>query len=224
MSDETAILERTFDRLTVVRACAPVVRVWADGKERTFPAVLCRCACGNPTLVQVTIERLLAKVRPTRSCGCLRRDRMLKPIPDGTRIGTRVVTGFAGINDRGEAVYHYVCDCSWKGKATGIVLRAALRNGVHTRCESCARTAPRAPTRQPFSQGFAFGARVITGEAGRDGAGNALYTWHCPPCGRTGTIRAFQVNQIVRAGKPTTCGCASRGSHDPRVSTDARAA
>jgi hypothetical protein len=89
---------RTFGRWTVLW------RIESDKRGKAW--FRCRCVCG----VERDVEgaKLTKKTRPSRSCGCLRKERLHDLT--GRRFGRWIVIGRAK-NRRGQTYWHCKCDC-----------------------------------------------------------------------------------------------------------------
>lgn len=115
------IAGQKFGKLTAIR---PV------GKDGRIVTWLCRCECGNESIVRGS--NLKAKVRPVTSCGCARGFEDLI----GRRFGKWAVIERRGNDASRSARWLCRCDCG----AEGLVSSDALRNEQSASCGCGMRT------------------------------------------------------------------------------------
>ena len=106
----TDLTGRTFERLYVLGRIAATREAWWS----------CVCDCGRYT--RVTSHQLTSRVRPTRSCGCLR-DESNRTVRDLTGMRVNMLTAVRLV-DVSESGAFWLCRCDCGGEA--IRSRAAL--------------------------------------------------------------------------------------------------
>ena len=65
---------RIFDRLTVIKQ----VEDFIEPNGRHSAQWLCECCCNDHTVLKVKGVSLTRKTRPTRSCGCIGREKTIE--------------------------------------------------------------------------------------------------------------------------------------------------
>ena len=125
------LIGQKFNRLTVLED---------TGKRKNGSIIwLCQCDCGN--LCEISGGSLTRTNRPTRSCGCLKKETDKQPKGNvidlvGQKFGHLTVIQRDGSDNRGEAKWLCQCDC---GNTQLIsVLGSNLRSG-HTQSCGCER-------------------------------------------------------------------------------------
>lgn len=163
---------QVFGRLTALEPAENI------GKSTAWR---CRCECGKEVVVRTNS---LASGK-TRSCGCLRDEKMDLT---GDRYGMLTVLGRApGMG--GQGAWLCRCDC---GRETTVRM-CDLRTG-HTRSCGCL-------VRGPDLTGMRFGRLTVLERAGSVGKSAA---WRCRcDCGKEVTARADN----LRSGGTRSCGC-----------------
>jgi hypothetical protein len=86
-----------FGKLTVVSFHHKKERVYGN-KKRTFCYYLCKCDCGNETIVAK--DFLIRKKNPTKSCGCVSKNFLRSLTTTHGKSNTRLFRIWAHIKDR----------------------------------------------------------------------------------------------------------------------------
>jgi len=141
----------------------------------------CLCDCGK----EVSVYKNNLKSGKTRSCGCIRVERL-----EGQRFNKLTVLAEAGRGKHGEVLWKCLCDC---GKET-IVGAKELRKSEIKSC-GCIRVMR--------IEGQRFGRLTVIEEAGRKD-GKVLWRCLCD-CGNETTV----TSRNLRFGCVRSCGCIS---------------
>lgn len=141
----------------------------------------CQCDCGN--IIVVSGSCLRRKKNPTRSCGCLNKQKEI-----GKKYNHLTVLSYSHTNDRGELIWNCKCDC---GKNTTVKSRD-LHSGHKKSC-GCLYS--------PDLSGLTFGLLTVLERAYTNK--NVLY-WKCQ-C-KCGSIINVPTNNL-KSGNTSSCGC-----------------
>ena len=175
-----------FGRLTVIDMAQDYVERKSGRRRDRW---LCKCECGNQTIILG--NSLTKKKRPTKSCGCLRRE-----VEDlsGHVFGRLTILSRAPNKPNGRTAWYCVCDCGNQC----IVGTKELKNG-DTRSCGCLRD----DLMTINLLGKTFGKLTVINRAENNVDYDGAF-WECQcECG----------NKIITSGKrlmydhTTSCGC-----------------
>lgn len=193
------LTNQRFGRLVAIRP--------TEERDHGTVVWLCRCDCGN--VVLVSLQRL--KAGNTKSCGCLKSERVKKMNIErgaikkrygesgdesmiGRRFGRLVVKEFVGRTQDSFMAYRCACDC---GNEI-VCLKVNLTNGTTRSC-GCLR---RGAVSSNITIGSSFGELTVVEAVDRRfrPAGNVLWVCECS-CGRMAVASSAE----LRSGRKAKC-------------------
>ena len=151
---------------------------------------LCRCDCGNETIV---VGSNLRKGN-TKSCGCGIYNKQEKESKEiGKKYGKLTVVSFAGKTEYGKLLWNCKCDC---GNQV-IVQTGHLHSGAQKSCGKCYKL----PVNFKDETGNRYGKLLVISRA--ESKNNEAY-WNCQcDCGNTCIVSGAK----LRSGNTSSCGC-----------------
>lgn len=156
---------------------------------------LCRCDCGNATIV--TSGNLNSG--NTKSCGCLKPDRtseMHRLDLEGKKFGRLTAIERVGKNDHGQYNWRFECECGNKVVTNG----SSVKTG-HTRSCGCLHH-DIVSEKKVDLEGEVFGRLKVLERGEKDEGGQ--YHWECVcECGEHVSVR----HSSLIDGKTKSCGC-----------------
>ncbi|MCL2355717.1 MAG: AP2 domain-containing protein [Defluviitaleaceae bacterium] len=174
---ESKLIGKKHYRLTVIKK--------NESKEDYFD---CICDCGNT--VTINGSSLRKKPSPTKSCGCLRAERIRDLT--GKKFGKLTVLKKSDVKKRGRNMWDCICDCG--NKAT--VLGANLEKGVTKSC-GCLSKVP-----HEHMLGKKFGRLTVVRMSNIKKYGYTAWECICE-CGNETIVSGT----ILRQGDTLSCGC-----------------
>lgn len=183
---DPSMIGRRFGRL--------VVKEFAGRTAGSAMLYRCECDCGNV----IVREKSNLTNGTTRSCGCLRREKVTSSIAAGSRFGELAVVGAIDSRFRLHRNALWLCECSCGRKA--VAKTRELLSGTKVKCGRLHGK----PVNGRFRDlaGEQFGSLLVIRESGRAKDGNAVWRCLCE-CGRCTDAKA---GNLVN-GHTTSCGC-----------------
>lgn len=89
--------------------------------------VLCKCTCGNEKAIR--LEDLVRQNDPTKSCGCLRKEKIIESVKTHGMAGSKTYKTWSGIKDR---CYNPKCDYYYCYGGKGIKVSDEWRKSFET--------------------------------------------------------------------------------------------
>lgn len=193
-----------FGRLTVLQK---------DKKVKYQQYWLCKCDCGNQTVVRGS--NLTTKVKPTQSCGCLNRERVKANIDLTSLIGKTY--GYLTVLERdltkpighGEGSW-WICRC-----ICGNIVSRTSYNLLNGRNQSCGCIKSKMTTERNFKDitEQKFGMLIAKEIIGKDNKGNFLWRCECD-CGNQSYVTSA-TNLIT--GHIYSCGCNKKSLGETKI-------
>ena len=178
---------KRFGRLTALRP--------TEERKGTSVVWECKCDCGNIVFVSARNLRFDA----TRSCGCLRSERMSESKRadlTGQRFGRLTAVRPTEERRYGAIVWECKCDCG----NVAFVPACSLPNGNTKSCGCIAKE--RGEASQVDLAGMRFGRLVVVKPTEERKKGYVVWECKCD-CGNT----TFVLSNSLRSGNTQSCGC-----------------
>lgn len=166
---------------------------------------LCKCDCGNETVVD---RNNLNDKRGTRSCGCLLNDQMEERFEDltGQKFGRLLITEFEGRDKNGQQWWSYICDCGILGHLSRNSLLSA-----GTRSCGCLSVEINIARAEDLI-GQKFGKLTVIAKAERRDP--KVIRWLCKcDCGNEVEVDCG----VLKSGGTRSCGCLYAEAAEARI-------